>query len=276
MLKHRLLTFLLIGTVLFFCGCEVADSKLETNLLYEWEITTDSDYQKLFENILDNRTLYLKYKEDNTLMNTLTAVSQAYYEKKPKYTGYTTGYLNNNNYTGTTTIYEKPDREFVYYKNYDKGGISIILIDKTLINSQKITQLYKDKQKNWKENIYNLLTKIKTSKQEDSYDTTDFYIIGSNIIFKDKDKNFILNNVFLENVQGDRYKVVDFKLINENTVSISFSYKITKYDPYIQLVLFDFLSNDNLNFKWTFNDKQLLRPLNANEITHLEDMPSKK
>lgn len=43
-----------------FVGCEVEESKFETVLTYEWAIKDDLEYQKFFDRVLEDRTLFIK------------------------------------------------------------------------------------------------------------------------------------------------------------------------------------------------------------------------
>jgi hypothetical protein len=264
---------LLIIVCCIISGCQIKDAKYSTVVAYDWEITNDSDYLDLYKSVLENRTLYIKLKEDNTWENAIIKTAENVENAKPAYTaqtsvvdsGYNTYSINRSNITeyknGIKTInanvyeHKKVDYSSSLKPSYDIGFIDITLFDDLLGNAMEIESLYKERPKGWKDTIEQKLRNRSANKQASSRDYT-VIIIHTDIALNNAElKQFIYENVFLEN-ENERFKAGSVVASGNNAMCF-FPYKITKKDNLINLIVFNVLFEKETKFTWIFNEEAL-------------------
>ena len=271
-MKKIVFLFILLACIIGSVGCEYSKSKLETQVKYDYKIKPEityfmaesiitETYDSFIDfrnNIFNDRYLFIKYGQDYTFVNTLTAASQIADSIQPAYTSTTTGTsMKTGNiyyYDATTTVYKKPQREYRYFQSYVQGGIGLILDDNFARLGLLAPILYKERPKGWREDIDKAMSRLYESERKSIDEYTGFYLITQVIQVSSAESPYIFQNVILEDMNGNRYKANELQILSPYSIYLKYPYKISEKDKYIKIYLFDFLKEKEICFTWYFEE----------------------
>ncbi len=255
MLKPSWLVFLIVIPIslVLLSGCKVKDAKETTMVCYSYDISSDEDYLTLFSRVFDDRSVYVKFREDKTFGNMILAMGQAYEASKPDYTASTKVKETYSGYDIETQYTKTPKYDYTAYigRNEDLGEIRVDLVDDLLLYSAQVSQMYKERPKGWREDISNTMMQLKNRRQKSSKGTTLFHIYTNFRLTEGADK-FIQDNIFLDDMYGNRYKATNVIINSESDAFVYYPYKISKKDDYVSMFAYNILGQGDHSFTWNF------------------------
>lgn len=242
MLKKLVLLCLCIS--IFITGCQVEDIKDNAQLQYDYSINTDDDYKNIHSQVIDNRTLYVKLKEDNTLDNLGTALHNRNVNNQADYTAY--------KYGNTTEIYEKGQEKEYKVNNYTVIDLNFVYLDSMTYFTGNIYDLYKNRPVGWKDKINNGLKYYSVNKNRSNVQTETTFILYTNTYqFTENDRALLLKNVLLEDSKENRYKASKIVIAPDKyRMVITYPYAVKKSDPFIKLKIFNIVVDREIELTW--------------------------